>query len=322
MEALIVEAFLPAPEKLQQMCAVRWETVRKLSLLINARQSHVAAVLAFLHMNLTFEFADNVLKPLFRFGSMREVAENVFMRAWQFEVDTFIKHGVHRVGKLGPAVTAIVDGVPLYCRGPPEYFSGSKHHTKYETYLVWVDLNGTPTRWSGPFPGSAHESPCWAEGQKDLRHGEQDVILADLAYISCRHCLTKFKKPVNSQLTQRQQRFNDFHDHYRARVEHFFARLDKFRLLHSSAHYAKFNQMAMHFLLLAMNADDALAPKPRYDDVVKYPAVSCDCYCQFQNDTKERQVLSDWRETIATALHDTAFQHESKKSAKRARSPC
>lgn len=240
------------------------------------------------------------------------------------EKDSFVKSG-SVASSLCPEISGILDGVPMYCRGPAAFFSGSKHHAKYLSFLVCCDVNGTPIQCSGPYSGRQHDSKCLRTTPLlptpfGLEHRSAGLILADLAFIASPHCCTKYKKPPAGELTTRQKLFNKWHDMLRARVESLFARADQFKIMHFSQHRIDFNAKAAHFIFFSLNAEDGVLGKQRYEDVIKSDPRGEICHCGFLHQSnEERLAVKEWRDEVAKFLEENNYVPCMKKSAKRRR---
>ena len=138
--------------------------------------------------------------------------------------------------------TCIVDGVPMYSRGPKELYNG-KLSTKYWTFQVFVMLDGYPLTWNGPFEGRTHDSECLSDhGVPGFTHKVDEILIADKAYHSVRHCLCQEKGTTVDENFDLEFRRN------RNRNERFFGRLDHHKIMHYNQHSRRFVKSAYGLL--------------------------------------------------------------------------
>ena len=205
----------------------------------------------------------------------------------------------------------IVDGVPVYCRGPHSLFN-NKQHDKYLSFQWYCMLDGCPLAITGPVEGSMHDSDAVCL-TKPFNHKDLELILADLAYISVRHMLTQKKGSLGSP----QDEWYDMEfRRVRNRVERVFGGLDKHRVLWYSL-FSK--EVIAQIMLLIFNAECVrwqLEPPDadsRYADAVVYlhpksPDVlawvnSPDCACaMFKGDKDFERTMDMKRDNITSAI--------------------
>ena len=129
-----------------------------------------------------------------------------------------------------PEATMLVDGVPVFLNADDGYYNGKKKR-RYISVQVVTDLCGVPLWCCFPRRGRVHDATALADVNSGGRHGIGDIdefsVLADKAYVANRGCLTQYKKPPHGHLTMKQKFFNHALAHRRAKVEHFFARLQR-----------------------------------------------------------------------------------------------
>jgi len=161
----------------------------------------------------------------------------------------------HRDRRL-PGITAIVDATPVPCRGSSELMN-FKYHSKVVKFEVWCTLQAVPIYWRGPFLPKDHDAKIYAglaaeldaiTPRPPLPHLSEEFFAGDKGYVGHAHVITPFKKndAEGSQLAPgyaftTREYFDDRFVCHRNRIEHLFARLDKWRILRDNAH-------TMHFL--------------------------------------------------------------------------
>lgn len=203
---------------------------------------------------------------------------------------------------LLPGVFSILDGVPVPTRGSAALYNG-KHAMKYLTFQVFLSLDGGVLEWSvHGEDGTKHDSEC-LEGTPWLsQHRRDELVCADLAYISNRHALCQYK----GALDERQELFDIVFRRLRTRVERFFGAIDKHRMFH----YAVQSRETIDGLFcLVMNAEavrwtmDSLNPYMLAQDEaqkslwLQQPV----CECRFEkldNEHRQRKALNDFREEL------------------------
>ena len=125
-----------------------------------------------------------------------------------------------------PQVTALIDGVPVYCRGTAE-FHNDKNGQKSVVFQVVVDVAGRPLAWSEGLPGRRTDAVA-IDGWEPFVHCKGEFILADSMYIASAHCVTPWKKGASTNVSKMaRDNFECAHRKVRARVEHYFARLSR-----------------------------------------------------------------------------------------------
>eukprot|EP00760_Papus_ankaliazontas_P010152 PhM_4_TR14212/c3_g3_i2/m.101600 len=186
---------------------------------------------------------------------------------------------------LFPTVTSIVDGVPVFTRGPREYFNG-KHHDKMLSFQVLVDLQGDLLSYLGPHNGCQHDSQSFTT-PPFVEHRCNELILADLAYIGNDHTLTAFK---GAQLSEDKQYFNKVLSNRRSRVERTFGYLDRHHFFHYCARSKEWISNAFALMFSAEICKQMMRDKQRYTNVVSASAIpqsihskmTDTCSCTFQ----------------------------------------
>ena len=156
-----------------------------------------------------------------------------------------------RIDENFPNTTCLVDGVPCFMRGSRDYYNG-KHHDIMMSWQVFVGVRRQPLWYMGPFVGSMHDSKAFGGGEEEgdarpfedlvqnlaFPHTKEELFNADKAYIANCHCLTEYKKICDTlkdglrDLTPDEELYNEHFKVLRARVESFFAYLDRHRFLH------------------------------------------------------------------------------------------
>jgi hypothetical protein len=188
------------------------------------------AAAVYLHTSPTYDQLAIIMGTTF----VQEVQDE---RRWRERVkavfDTCEAHPLDRLNSRRPDVDAdlfphavgIVDGVPMFLNAGNDYYNGKKKR-KYLSMQVIVDMDGNPM-WSGPpLAGRVHDSTA-LERIGDFPHGEEELFLADKAYVSNGHCLTQYKREKHKNLREREMLFNIALAHQRAKVERFFSTLQR-----------------------------------------------------------------------------------------------
>jgi hypothetical protein len=142
-----------------------------------------------------------------------------------------------------PGVYSIIDCTPLRVRGPKHVYNG-KYHTKVLKYQVICDLRGV-TIDARPTGSREHDAVAARAGMIPLRDGEW--ILGDRGYQGVDRVVTPFKRSRGGgPLTADQLRFNKFHGIIRAKIEHVFARVRRFKLFYRSPYRDALNHQLVH----------------------------------------------------------------------------
>ena len=130
----------------------------------------------------------------------------------------------------------IVDTFPIYINRPSEdqnLFYNGKYKGHVLKVQVFCDHRANIIFFSGPHIGCTHDAKIFYENYPVLP--VQEKILADKAYCGNRAknmgIITPFKKPINSDYSTEQRKFNEIHAFYRSRVEHSIGYLKRFSIL-------------------------------------------------------------------------------------------
>jgi len=140
---------------------------------------------------------------------------------------------------LFPHIGAIVDGTPIFVRGPSASYSG-KAKAKVLVMQLFVNVAGQPIWYMGPSVGAQHDAKSFVPvanppphaTPRAPKHHEDDIIAGDLAYIANSHVYCQYKKPPLGALTPPQTHHNEWFVTLRSTVERFNAYLDRHRLMH------------------------------------------------------------------------------------------
>ena len=227
--------------------------VTKMSDLLGFDRKDVIAALSMMHSNFSNAYLPFAMFPFIN----RHLCES----SWRYRVEK-VFHANDAVAlhnederflcrdELFPEVTGIVDGVPVYCHGPRDYYSG-KNHQKSVSFQVGVTLDGKPLFKLPPVRGSQHDSKSFRVDPFLSGHRSCELLLADKAYMNNAHCLAPYKIRSNSSETidsQKKLFFNRVHSHRRARVERFFAYLDRHKFMHYCRHKKEWIASAFHLM--------------------------------------------------------------------------
>ena len=208
-----------------------------------------------------------------------------------------------------PDCFSIVDGVPVYCRGPHELYNG-KQGDKYLSFQWYMMLDGCPLALTGPVEGSVHDSDAVCM-TRPFPHKWKEFVLADLAYISLRHMLTQLKGGLPGP---QEEWFDMEFRRVRNRIERIFGALDQHRFMW----YSLFShEVIAHAMQLIFNAEcvrwqlEPPAPTSRYaGDVVYRDPHSAevvawldseDCDCAFFKADKDFARVADAKRAEMTA---------------------
>ena len=126
--------------------------------------------------------------------------------------------------------TMLVDGFPVF-RGQRRgggNFSGKYRRSGLKFQMV-TDVRGVPMHLSEPFDASVHDAKIFR--LTNFEHLPNEMIVADKAYIGAPHCIVPRKKSRLRPLSVKEKKFEAMHRKVRAKVEHCFARLHRFRFM-------------------------------------------------------------------------------------------
>ena len=264
--------------------------------------------LAMLHLNLTHEQAAALLIPYVGgHYSAPHIWKKFIQPALKLSdeagnlADTERRFSIRE--KAFCMVLSILDGVPMYSRGPSELYNAKKA-AKYWTFQVLLMMDGCPLAWSGPFEGRIHDSECLAQSDiPSFMHRRDEMIIADKAYIDNRHCFCQEVGPAIDETFDMEFR------RIRNRVERFFAHMDQHKLLHYNQHRKDFARSAFGLLWNAECTHWKVHQVTLYDDsvesldsthsVVREWASRDFCSCHFQKgDKKDKDDIREYREEV------------------------
>lgn len=104
-----------------------------------------------------------------------------------------------------------------------------KYEQNVAKFQVLVTHIGFASWFSGPHVGTMSDTTLFRLHQPSL--GDKDFILGDLAYESVPHVLTPVKNNFGKfGMPVREGEYIRVHQFYRARVEHFFGKVNKFSI--------------------------------------------------------------------------------------------
>lgn len=186
----------------------------------------------FLHMNMTFEQLSILLAG---YGvkksesSLRRLFHKVVAAA---PAEGYYKPELRKRYSIPefPQMTAIVDGVPLRCRADAEHYN-DKNKAKTVVFQVITDLVGRPIAWNRGETGNRTDAYS-ADGWVPFPYRPDEFFFGDVMYSSSAHCVTHWKIGAKTQYTKVQRsNFELVHRKVRARVEHYFARLNRHQIM-------------------------------------------------------------------------------------------
>jgi hypothetical protein len=203
-----------------------------------------------------------------------------------------------------PGITAMVDATPVPCRGNRSLLN-MKYRAKVVKFEVWTTLWGVPIYWRGPFLPTAHDASIYQSrtaemGQlpqrPSLPHLPLEFFAGDKGYQGMSHMVSPFKttdaegnQPARGQDVPTREYFDLRFVSVRNRIEHFFSRLDEWKIMHNCAHHMKWLGYAMDLIMTMMHLKEAhnAATKGCRYDARPPPAVAHDafgqvrCACRF-----------------------------------------
>jgi hypothetical protein len=144
--------------------------------------------------------------------------------------------------------TMLVDGFPVFTGqsdGGGNY-SGKYKRSGYKFQMI-TSLSGIPINLSPAQPAKKHDALLYAE--TDMLHEPWEMVLGDKAYISQPHCVAPPKKnqKVFKDNPTKARVFIAWHRLHRAKVEHCFARMHRFRFMKYS-HFRKIVPRAVRLI--------------------------------------------------------------------------
>lgn len=239
-----------------------------------------------------------------------------------------------------PQCFGSVDCTPVPVRGDRRFLNG-KYHQKVVKFEVYVDFEGTPFYWSGPWLPNDHDAKIHHRlAEKlvefglyyELQHYENEFFLGDQGYTGCCHviCAPKSNErgaqvPVEGTAVPMSDFLKDRIVILRTRIEHVFGHLDRFKFMHDCSLSYQTLAFAFNFVMCILNFLDN---HPKYEELIPGPplgdirsSLGGRCNCGFNSEEVKDRTKRKREELARHQIEWDVPPVEGKKEKKRARSP-
>jgi hypothetical protein len=175
-----------------------------------------------------------------------------------------------------PEIRGLVDVTPVFTHQSKVH--GNLYTGKFKRacwkFEVWTTNLGVPFWCRGPWEGHMHDQAVLkSRSHPTFPHRSREHFLADKAYSFAGHFIVPRKKSKNKPLSAIDESFAAWHRKCRSKVEHFFARLKRFRFAAGTKGFQEdFITKGFRFLVWCFHVLEGQPPEPQH-----VPKLRCEC---------------------------------------------
>jgi hypothetical protein len=152
----------------------------------------------------------------------------------------------HGVSPFDYFVTGMVDTFPVYVPAARRFsIARLLYQPKYKDHVLkWqlgITFGGEIILFTGPHLGTTPDCTIWEATWAEHPFFDWEVWLADLGYVGCEGLLYKYKRDGGVALTDRQQFFNNVHEHVRNRIEQIVGVVKQHRMFEQGVYRGSFD---------------------------------------------------------------------------------